>query len=118
MAKKRAPKAREINSIIVLRTLFKSNPRLRLEFTADMSKLLRGYDIQISDELLGSIVPATTTEIAVGVEDVPPVTLMEKGPPPATPTKRKGLPPATPKKRTVKPPPTPKKRKAAPKKRK
>ena len=50
---------RQINQIEELRTRFRNNPRMRLEYIADLSKLLREHNIDVHNELLGRIVPAT-----------------------------------------------------------
>jgi hypothetical protein len=46
-----------------VRTKFRTNARLRLEFLGKLSKLLREHGVQVSDELFASIVLAIPAEI-------------------------------------------------------
>jgi hypothetical protein len=42
----------------------RSNRRLRLEFLADLSRLLRSFDVDIPDNVLAEIIVATDQEVA------------------------------------------------------
>lgn len=55
-----------------LRTSFKSNGRLNLEFKAAISSLLRTYGIEISDATLAKLVVALPEEVDSGVAVVLP----------------------------------------------
>ena len=52
-----------LHQAAALRHSFHANHRLRLEFLGNLSKLLRDYGIETSDELLGSLVLSVPEEI-------------------------------------------------------
>jgi len=53
----------KLQKIKKLRAEFRKNGRLRIEFLADLSRLLRDHGIPIEDELLASIQLAVKPEI-------------------------------------------------------
>lgn len=55
-----------LREVAALRHSFHANQRLRLEFLASVSKLLRDYGIQASDELLGSLIVSVPEEVLNG----------------------------------------------------
>jgi len=58
-----------LHEAAALRHNFHVNHRLRLEFLGNLSKLLRDYGIQASDELLSSLVLSVPEEILNGHQD-------------------------------------------------
>ena len=55
-----------IGEIAALRHALHVNHRLRLEFLGGLSKLLREYGLQVSDELLGSLILSVPEEVLNG----------------------------------------------------
>jgi len=55
-----------LNEAAQLRAEFRRNGKLRLEYLASMSKLLREHGINIADESLANMVPADIGELFAG----------------------------------------------------
>lgn len=71
-----------LRGIAALRHNLHINSRLRLEFLASISKLLRDYGITADDQLLSSLILAVPDELSVSFESpMPPVSPDEPMPP-------------------------------------
>ncbi|HEX8843574.1 MAG TPA: hypothetical protein VF791_02970 [Pyrinomonadaceae bacterium] len=75
-----------LREIAALRHNIYINNRLRLEFLASISKLLRDYGISAEDELLSSLILAVPDELSAGNGAPPTSTLSSREPvPPLAP---------------------------------
>jgi hypothetical protein len=82
-----------LREVAALRHNLHINSRLRLEFLASISKLLRDYGISADDQLLSSLILAVPDELSAGDEaPMPPDT----APMPPTPPDEEPMPPAPP----------------------
>ena len=63
-------KHKAIESCAAFRHELAANPRLRLEFLASISKVLREHQLDIDASLLSVLTVATETEINTGFADV------------------------------------------------
>jgi hypothetical protein len=82
-----------LREIAALRHNLHINSRLRLEFLASLSKLLREYGISADDELLSSLILAVPAELWAKDPPMPPIAPM----PPEAPTPLdKPMPPEAP----------------------
>ena len=116
-----------LREVAALRHSFHANQRLRLEFLASVSKLLRDYGVEASDELLSSLILSVPEEVLNGQQNghgaqasaersapppYPPDSPDSVAAPPAS-GDRSALPPRSPD-RTAEPPIPPPGRSAAP----
>ena len=84
-----------LREIAALRHNLHVNNRLRLEFLANISKLLRDYGISADDELLSSLILAVPEELWAKEEPpMPPVAPMPPESP--TPEDEPSMPPVSP----------------------
>jgi hypothetical protein len=82
-----------LREIAALRHNLHINSRLRLEFLASLSKLLREYGISADDELLSSLILAVPEELWAKEPPMPPIAPM----PPVAPSQPdKPMPPEAP----------------------
>jgi hypothetical protein len=89
-----------LREIAALRHNLHINSRLRLEFLANISKLLRDYGISADDELLSSLILAVPEELWAKDPPMPPIAPMPPdapAPPDApTPEDEPSMPPVSP----------------------
>src|SRR5205085_179814 len=96
-----------LREIAALRHNLHINNRLRLEFLASISKLLRDYGITADDELLGSLILAVPDELSAqdnapmppaspDDEPMPPLAPEEEPMPPEAPMPEAPMPPEAP----------------------
>lgn len=99
-----------LREVAALRHSFHANQRLRLEFLASVSKLLRDYGVEASDELLASLILSVPEEVLNGHQNGngAQASSEKSAPPPHPPDSpdRTALPPAT-ADRTYSPPVSP-----------
>lgn len=70
-----------LGNVTAIRTQFRANPRLQLEFKATISKLLREHNIDISDNALSSITLAVYPELSsVNISVGEPLPVPDLGP--------------------------------------
>ena len=88
-----------LREVAALRHSFHANQRLRLEFLASVSKLLRDYGVQASDELLSSLIVSVPEEVLNGHQNGNGAQASSErmSPPPDPPASpdRTAVPPAT-----------------------
>ena len=68
----------EIKDALSLRHQLQSMKRLRLEFLASLSNLLREYDVSVDDVLLDRLILATPDELTKGTPFIPNQTTNEQ----------------------------------------
>jgi hypothetical protein len=83
-----------LREIAALRHNLHVNSRLRLEFLANISKLLRDYGISADDELLSSLILAVPEELWAKEPPMPPIAPMPPESP--TPEDEPSMPPVSP----------------------
>jgi len=85
-----------LREIAALRHSLHVNNRLRLEFLASISKLLRDYGITADDELLSSLILAVPDELSAQSEAPMPPTSPQEEPMPPTSPEEEPMPPEEP----------------------
>ena len=85
-----------LREIAALRHNLHVNNRLRLEFLASISKLLRDYGITADDELLSTLILAVPEELSAQDEAPMPPTSPDVEPMPPTAPEEEPMPPEAP----------------------